>query len=214
MTTPTNDQSVLTPSSARRGERVLVGVPVIDVRDPLDARERLGIGLCQKVGADAANDGEGDEGDQPRRYVDRCRAPPRAHPSDLRLQLVPQSRGIGMPRMGVGQMPKEVLRLHGNVADRAVIRLRQRGTFRFSETKEKVHLFRNDAYEARTHAYIAPDASVERIGLAPSTLSTARSKSAIVTTSRSSRIANMPASVHIAWISAPVVPSHRPARTP
>src|SRR5713226_7078212 len=117
-----------------------------------------------------------------------------------------------MPRVNVVQVPEEVLRFHRDVADGTVIR-RQRVTFRFRR-RERGLLFRGDAYAPRTQAYIAPDASVERIGLSPSTLSTARSKSAIVTTSRSSRIANMPASVHIAWMSAPVVPSHRAARTP
>src|SRR2546422_1039116 len=107
------------------------------------------------------------------------------------------------------------VRFHGDVADGTMIRLRQGVTFRLSNGRmERGLLFRNDAIGPRTHAYIAPDASVERIGLSPSTLSTARPKSPIVTTSRSSRIANIPASVHIAWMSAPVVPSHRPARTP
>src|SRR3989304_2043901 len=58
---------------------------------------------------------------------------------------------------------------------------------------------------------MAPEAESWRIGLSPWTLSTARSKSSIVTRSRSSRIANMPASGHIAWMSAPLAPSARAA---
>src|SRR5438034_10917548 len=65
-------------------------------------------------------------------------------------------------------------------------------------------LFRNAADEGRTHAYIAPEESAERIGLSPRTLSTARSESAIETTSRSSRVANMPACVEVAGLCAPV----------
>ena len=46
---------------------------------------------------------------------------------------------------------------------------------------------------------------------APKTLSTACSKSGTVTVVRSSRIANIPASVEIALMSAPVAPSTREA---
>src|SRR5205809_7470629 len=75
-------------------------------------------------------------------------------------------------------------------------------------------VFRNDADGGRTDAYMAPEESPDRTGLSPRTLSTARSNSVIGTVSRSSRIANMPASVQIAWLSAPVAPSQRDASTP
>src|SRR2546425_142629 len=180
-----------------------------------DAREGLGRDRRQVVHTEAAQDEEGDHRDVPLLDVNRRRGPSRAGPAGLLPQLFSESRGVGMARVDVIEMPEEVLRLHGDVADGTVIRLRQRVTFRFSDGRmERGLLFRNDAYAPRTHAYIAPEASVDRIGLSPSTLSTARSKSAIVTTSRSSRIANIPASVHIAWMSAPVVPSQRAASTP
>src|SRR2546422_10699692 len=120
-----------------------------------------------------------------------------------------------MPRMDVVQVTDEILRLHHHIADGAAIRLGQCSTFAERRTRTGVgDLFRNDAYETRTHAYIAPDESTERTGLSPRTLSTARSKSVIVTTSRSSRIANIPASAHVACMAPPGAPSHRAASTP
>src|SRR5436309_10726577 len=180
-----------------------------------DAREGLGRDRRQVVHAEPAQDKQDHQHDLPLLDVNRGRGPLRTSPSGLLPQLFSESRGVRMARMGVSEMPEEVLRLHGDIADGTMIRLRQCVTFRLSDGRmERGLLFRSDAIGPRTHAYIAPDASVERIGLSPSTLSTARPKSAIVTTSRSSRIANIPASVHIAWMLAPVVTSQRDGRTP
>src|SRR5436309_2939637 len=153
-----------------------------------DAREGLGRDRRQVVHAEPAQDKQDHQHDLPLLDVNRGRGPLRTSPSGLLPQLFSESRGVRMARMGVSEMPEEVLRLHGDIADGTMIRLRQCVTFRLSNGRmERGLLFRSDAIGPRTHAYIAPDASVERIGLSPSTLSTARPKSPIVTTSRSSR---------------------------
>src|SRR5438270_806709 len=119
-----------------------------------------------------------------------------------------------MPRMDVVQMAEQILGPHRHVADRTTIHALHATPFVTGGRSQDELVFRNDADGGRTHAYMAPEESPDRTGLSPRTLSTARSKSVIVTVSRSSRIANMPASVQIAWMSAPVAPSQRDANTP
>src|SRR5207249_10183549 len=92
--------------------------------------------------------------------VNRRRGHARAGPAGLLAQLFSEARGVGMARVSVIQMPEEVLRFHGDVADGTVLRLCQRVTFRFSDGRmERGHLFRNDVYAPRTNEYIAPDES-------------------------------------------------------
>ena len=181
-------------------------------RDDVRRARRLGEHI---IAARTRSDDEGNDHHMESPEAKRPRGPLGCHAPGLRFQLFAEGGDVRMARMDVVQVTDEILRPHHHIADGAAIRLGQRSTFVERRTRTGVgDLFRNDADEARTHAYIAPDESTERTGLSPRTLSTARSKSVIVTTSRSSRIANIPASVHIAWMSAPVVPSHRAARTP
>src|SRR6266581_6633528 len=193
-----------------------LGVPVIHVVGPAHAGEGLGrTGIEERghvVRAEDANRHQGDERHLPRPHPDRGRVL-RRDPARFRLQPLPDLRSVRMAGMRVVQMAEQVLPLDGDVADRTSLGVRH-GLSTPSAPIQCGRLFRNAVDASRTHAYMAPEESGVRIGFSPKTFSTARSKSVIVTTSRSSRIANMPASVHIAWMSAPVAPSHRPARMP
>src|SRR5206468_5511246 len=84
------------------------------------------------VHAKPAQDKQDHQHDVPLPNVDRRRGPLRASPAGLLPQLFSESRGVRMAWMRVIEMPEEVLRLHRDIADGTMIRLRQGVTFRLS----------------------------------------------------------------------------------